>query len=313
MLTRRTVITAIREATYGTDPAITGANALYAFEVDVDIKGEVLERDIMRDTLSRIPHVVGMKEASVKFKIEMKGVGLTGTVPTESEMCLLLSGCGFNTGVNTGTTRVQSLVSDEASMNSLSLRVFKDGNMHKILGARGKPKFNLEAGKYGVIEFEFQGLYDPVAAGTVIDHAGAPIGIPPIVYNASFQIAGYSPVCSKAEIDVATEIARRDSLNATYGVQSFRITGRKPVLSFDADAVIEATHAFWTKWAAATTGTWSVAIGSVAGSYIKMAGYYAPQTVKYGDQDGVSKYDVEAALVSSDVNTSNDEMVITYI
>lgn len=313
MLTRRTVIAAIREATYGTDPAMSGSNALYAYDVDVDFKGEVLERDIMRDTLSRVAHVVGMKECSLTFKIEMKGVGLTGTVPLPSELCLLLSGCGFDTGVNTGTTLVQSLVSDEAAMNSLSFKVFKDGNYHKILGARGKPKFNLEAGKYGVAEFEFQGLYDPVAAGTVLDHAGAPTGIPPIVYNSSFQIAGYSPVCSKAEIDIANEIARRDSLNATYGVHSFRITARKPTMSFDADAVLEATHGFWTKWAAATVGTWSINFGSVAGSYIKIAGYYAPETVKYGDQDGVSKYDVKAALVSSDINSSNDELVITYI
>jgi hypothetical protein len=313
MLTRRTVISAIRESTYGTDPAMTGSNALYAYDVDLDIKGEVLDRDILRDTLSNIGHVVGMKECALKFKVEMKGVGLTGTVPTESEMCLLLSGCGFNTGVNTGTTRLQSLVSDEASINSLAFKVFKDGNIHKIVGARGTAKINLEAGKYGYLDLEYKGLYDAVTAGTVLDHAGAPTGIPPIVYNSSFQVAGYAAIASKAEIDIANDITRRESLNATYGVQSFRLTKRKPTLSFDADAVIEATHAFWGKWAAATVGTWSIAIGSVAGSYIKMSGYYAPQENKYGDADGVSKYDVKAALVSSDVNSSNDEIQIVYI
>lgn len=313
MLTRRQTIAAIRESVYGTDPAMTGSNALYAYEVDLDIKGEVLERPILRDTLTNIPHVVGMKDVTVKFKVEMKGVGLTGTVPTESEMATLLSGCGFDTGVYTGTTMVQSLVSDEGDMNSLAFKVMKDGNIHKVLGARGKPKFVYEAGKYGYVDFEFQGLFDPVSAGTILDHAGAPTGIPPTVYNSSFQIAGYQPVCQNMEIDLANEIARRASLNATNGVEAFRITSRKPMMSFDADAVIEATHAFWGKWAGATVGTYSINIGSVAGSYIKFSGYYAPQENKYGDQDGISKYDVKAALVSSDVSGSNDEFVITYI
>lgn len=314
MLSRRTVICAIKETTYGTDPAMTGANGILAYDVAVDFKGEVLRRDVVRDSLSPMPHIIGLKECELTFKAELKGGGLTGTVPTPTcELGILLSGCGFNTGVNTGTTLVFSLVSDEASMNSLAFRVYKDGNLHKILGARGTVKFSLEAGKYGVGEFSFKGLFDPVAASTIMDISGLTTNKPPIVYNSSFQIAGFSPVCSKAEIDLATSVVRRDSLNATYGVAGFRITDRKPKMSFDADAVVESSNPFWGDWAGHIVDTFGVQVGSTAGNIVKLSGYFEYESNKYGDQDGVSKFDCNAALVSSDANTQNDELTVTII
>lgn len=312
MLSRRTVIGAIREATYGTDPAITGANCILAYDVDLDIKGEILERDITRDSLSPMPHVIGMREVALTFKAEMKGGGLSGTVPTpSSELGVLLSGCGFDTGVNTGTTLVYSLVSQESLMNSLSFRVYKDGNYHKILGARGSVKFNMEAGKYGVAEFSFQGMFNPVAADTIMDISGLTANKPPICYNASFQIAGFSPVASKAEIDLGNEVVRRDSLNAAYGVGAFRLTSRKPTLAFDADAVVEASNPFWGDWDGSIVDTFNITIGATAGNIVKLRGLFEYESNKYGDQDGVSKYDCKARLVSSDANTQNDELVVT--
>ncbi len=314
MLTRRTVILAEREATYGTDPAMTGANGILAFDVDMDIKGEVLARDILRDGLSPMAHVIGMKEVALNFKTEIKGAGLTGTVPTLPDIQDLLSACGFDTGVYTGTTLKFSLVSDEASMYSAAFKVYKDGNMHKILGARGNVKFNLEAGKYGVAEWAFQGLYDPVSAVTIPDISGVPTTKPPIVYNASFQIASFSPVCSKMAIDLGNSVVRRDSINATYGVVGFRITGRKPTMEFDADAVVESSNPFWGDFLTGSiVDTFSAQVGSTAGQFYKLNGYFEYENLKYGDKDGVSDYECKAALISSDQNTQNDELILTFI
>jgi hypothetical protein len=309
MLTRRTVILAGREAVYGTDPAMTGANGLLAYDVDLDVKGEILERNILRDSLSSMPHVIGMKECTLNFKTELKGCGV---IPSNPEIGVLLSGCGFDTGVVTGTTMVYSLGSNEASMWSISFIAEKDGNWHKILGSRGSVKLNLEAGKYGEAEFTFQGMYDPVSAAALTDISGLSSNKPPICYNSSFNLAGFSPVCSKMEIDLANNVIRRDNLNATYGVGGFRLTDRKPTLAFDADAVVESSNPFWGDWAGAVVDTFNVRIGDTAGNTYKVNGIFEYESVKYGDQDGVSKYDCKARLVSSDVNTQNDELVITF-
>ena len=313
MLTRRTVLLAKREATYGTDPAMDPAtDGVLVYDVDFDVKGEKLERPVLRDSLSPMPHVIGMKECALTFKAELKGVGAVTSIGNW-ELDDLLSGVGFDTGVYSGTTTVYSLVSQESLMNSLSFRVNIDGNLHKVLGARGSAKFNLAAGKYGEVEFTFMGLFNPVSSGTLYDLSGISNVKPPIVYNSSFQIAGFSPVCSKAEIDLGVNTVRRDSLNATYGVAGFRITDRKPKFSFDADAVAESSNPFWGDWEGSVVDTFGIQIGSNATNIIKLSGYFEYDSNKYGDQDGVRKFDCVASLVSSSVNSQNDELTLTLI
>lgn len=307
MLTRRTVILAIKETTYGTDPAMTGTNAILAWDVDLDVKGELLERPFLRDSLSPLPFVVGLKECALNFKAELKGSN------SSPDIAPLLSACGFGTAVTSGTAITFSLISDEVSMCSAALKVYKDGNLHKITGARGNVKFILEAGKYGVGEFSLQGLYNAVIADTIPNISGLSANKPPIIYNSSFQIASFSPVCSKAEIDLGNTIVRRDSLNATFGVQEFRITGRKPKLSFDADAVVESSNPFWGDWSGQIVDTFSVNIGSTAGNRLIIGGIFQYETNKYADKDGISAYECVAGLVSSDQDTGNDELTLKYI
>lgn len=319
MLTRQTVIWTEREATYGTDPAMTSSDALLAFDVNIDIKGDQIVRDVLRDTLSPISHVIGLKEGELSFKTELKGIGAApGTAANLQvfELDRLLSGCSFNTGTISGTSITYALVSNDSSLSSLSFRVFigdsSAGNLHKLTGARGTVKFNLEAGKYGVAEWNFKGIYNAVSASTLPGLAGVSSLQPPIVYNSSFQIGGFSPVTSAAEIDMGVNVIRRDSLNAASGVHSFRTTERKPKLSFDADAVVETSNPFWGDWAGSVVDTFSINIGSVAQNIMIMNGYYEYIQPKYGDADGVRKYDIEAALVSSNASTGNDEISIKF-
>jgi len=308
MLTRRTAVLAALETTYGTDPAMTAAaNGFLVWDVDVDINGEVLNRDILRDTLSPIPHVIGMKDVTLKFKTELKGVvGASSSTGPETN---LLSGCSFGTAAVSGTAWIYTPVSAEVDMRSISFWLYKDGNKHKITGARGNPKWTLEAGKYGVIEWTFQGLYNAVSADTV--PTGIPGGLlPPICYSAGFQIGGFAPVCSKAEIDLGTNLVRNEDINAASGVQSFRITGRKGTLNFNADAVIESSNPFWGDWVGDITDTYAMTIGSTAGNKVVLSGYFKYDKNKYADSNGVSKYECNASLVTSDASQSNTEIIV---
>ena len=314
MLTRRTVILAKREATYGTDPAMTGSDGIVAWDVDLTIDGEVLKRDVMRDTLSPLSHVIGLRESSLTFKTELKGAGISGTDTNLPQVDDLITACGFGTAVKSGTSQTYSLVSDEASISSVALKVYKDGNLHKLTGARGTVKFNLMAGKFGEMEWEFKGIWNSVIASTIPDIGGLPeaSSLVPIVYNSSFQISGFSPVCSQLNIDLANEIARRDDLNAASGVQGFRLTGRVPKMDFMADAVVESSNSFWGDWASSVVGTFGILIGSNAGNKIGISGNWQTETNKYGDSDGISIYEVSASLVSSTDNDQNDELVLAF-
>jgi len=309
MLTRRTVLQVGLEATYGTDPA-TMVSVL-SWDLDPDIKGEVLERPVLRDTLSHAPHVVGMKEISVAFKTELKGGAEAGSQP---EMDLLLQGCAYGSGAYSGTEDIvytPTAAGTEAS--SVSLYLFLDGNQHKITGARGTFRAVMEAGKYGIMEWEFSGLYNAVIAAAIPDVADASNVTPPIMYAADFSIDGFNPVCSRCQIDIANDVIRRDDLNATYGVDSFRISGRAPKMEFDADAVVESSNPFWGDWAGDVVATYSIVAGSgTDGSEVRFSGTYQYETNKYGDSDGIRTYECVASLCSSTVNTQDDELTITF-
>src|SRR5574343_639355 len=205
MLTRQTVIWCARETTYGTDPVMTSTYALLAWDVNIDIKGDQLVRDVLRDTLSPIAHVIGMKEVELTFKTELKGIGApvaTAANLTAYDFDRLISGCSFNKGTISGTSITYALVSNDSTISSFSFYVHLGdstaGNRHKILGARGTPKFNLKAGKFAEVEWKFNGVYAPVIAATLPGLSGVSTLLPPIVYNSSFNVGGFSPVCSSA-------------------------------------------------------------------------------------------------------------------
>jgi len=111
---------------------------------------------------------------------------------------------------------------------------------------------------------------------------------------------------------MANDVSRSDSLNATYGVQMFRIAGRKPKMTFDADAVVEASNPFWGDWSGAVVDTFAVLVGTNGNGYI-IEGIYEYTQNKYADKDGISKYECEAALVSSDANAQNDELKLKFL
>jgi len=308
MLTRRTLVAVAQETTYGT---VGITYQILGYDVDLDVIGEKLERPIMRDSLSPIPHVMGMKEMALTFKTEIRGYA-AGSRP---EMDALLCGCGFATAAHADTAEITySLQSVEDAIKSTSLIVYKDGTQHTMLGCRGNVKFIFEAGKYGVAEWEFKGIYQNTGvASTTPDLAGVDTTKPPIVYNSSFQIAGFSPICSKCDIDLANEIQRRDDLNAEFGVKSFTLTGRKPKMTFRADAVVESSNPFWGDWEGNVVDTFGINAGSAPqGQQCFFSGFFQYEGNKYADDGGQVAYDCEASLVSSDVNAQNDELAIRF-
>ncbi len=95
-LTRRTIILAKLEATYGVDAEPAGADAiLVSSGVSVIPQADVLERDVLRDTLSPSGHVIGAKTLDFEFPVELKGGGLLVAVVQAPEYDPLLQSCGM--------------------------------------------------------------------------------------------------------------------------------------------------------------------------------------------------------------------------
>lgn len=308
MLTRKSVVLAKIEETYGTDPVPTvSANAILVNDVDIKPTGEAVERNHLRSTLSPLEFVRGIKSVEVSFKTELKGTGTRGALPAFGWEGVLFRACGMSEVVTEETSIVYQPVS--TGIESCTLYVYKDGICHKVSGCRGTFKLTGEVGKYMVVEWTFNGLYvSPVdlAPGAQTFSAVKP----PLVLGGSFTIGAYAAVLTKVEIDIGNTVSQRKSINEANGIASFEITARSPQGSIDPEVVAEETYAFWQKWEEAAAAALNLGpLGAVSGNIVTIAApkvQHKDQT--YSDRDGMLAYSIPFALAG---NAGDDELVIT--
>lgn len=97
LLTRRAVVQAKVETTYGTPESPSTSDGILVSEPQYTINPNVLERDFTRDSLSMSPHIIGRKLASMTFTTELRGngkqqSGLTADAPI---IARLFQACGY--------------------------------------------------------------------------------------------------------------------------------------------------------------------------------------------------------------------------
>jgi len=308
MLTRKTVILAKIEATYGVDPVPTpAANCLLVADVDLKVQGEVVERDFIRSSLSRLQFVRGIRHVELSFRTELKGTGTRGSLPAFGWEGPLFRACAMSETVTASTSIVYAPVS--TGFESCTIYLYKDGIFHKILGCRGSFKLNFEVGKYPTVEWTFKGLYQaPTDASPGAQTLSSVKPVP--VLAGAFTIGGYAGVITKLELDQGVTVSERKSLNAATGIVGFDVTERNPQGSIDPETVTEAAGSFWSNWESAAALALNIGpIGATAGNIVQVA---APKVqyrdMTYADRNGVMTYAVPFALA---MNAGDDELSIT--
>ncbi len=308
MLTRRTVILAKNETSYGTDPVPTpAANAILVSDVAVKPTGEVVKRDFIKSSLSQLQFLRGQRQVEVSFKTELKGTGTKGVLPAYGWEGALFRACGMSETIAANTSIVYAPVS--TGFESVALYVYKDGVFHKILGCRGSVKLTFEVGKHPMAEWKFKGLYISPTDTAPAAQTLSPVR-PPIVMNAALSLGAYAAIAEKIEIDLNNTISERKSIGSATGIVGFEITGREPQGSLDPEAVTEATHPFWGNWeSAAAVALVLGPIGTASGNIVQVnAPKMQYKEVTYGDRNGIVSYSVPFALA---MNSGDDELTIT--
>lgn len=311
MLTRRQTILAKIESTYGTNPTPVDTDAIEVSNVQWKNNAEVLERDILKDTMSKDKHVMGMIDAEVSFDVEIKGSGSAGTAP---QIGKLLRACGLSETVDAGVSVTYAPESDESNHASVTIYVYKDGTLRKLTGARGDLSIDIQAGRYGKASFTFKGMWNSVTDASIVTPDAPDEAISPaIVESSSFSWGGYAPVASAVSFALQNVLSRRESVNsANKGVHSIRIADRSPVGSFNADAVVEATHPFWSDFENATARAITITLGSSAGNICTIAGpQCALESIEDGDDEGVMLYSLGFKLYKN-ASAGDDELTIAF-
>jgi hypothetical protein len=306
------VLLAKEESVYGSDPTPTVAsNSIEAMNIKLKYRGDVLERDIQRETLSPVAPVIGQRSVEISFSVELKGSGSAGTAPRLGD---LLEACGFNETVSAGSSVIYTPAS--STMKSITIYQYDLADagscvLHKITGCRGTAKMTLEAGKLAMIDFTFQGLYN---APTDVANPGTPTfesSIPAIVQSSQFTLNDVtSLVAQKIDLDFANSVQQSDDINSAGGIKSFNIVGRKPTGAFNPEAVVVATYDFWTDWLAATQRAMSAIVGSEAGNTITVS---APKvTIDNIDNEERNGVVIRNIPFRCSLNSGNDELQIKF-
>ena len=94
-LMRRRVILAKAESTYGVDPVPAAENGVdVKMSSEVQVSGDKKERDVVRDSLSPLGHVIGSKVYNMPMEFEGRGGGIDGTLQAPEYESFLLA-CGL--------------------------------------------------------------------------------------------------------------------------------------------------------------------------------------------------------------------------
>ncbi|MHC1727954.1 MAG: phage tail tube protein [Syntrophobacteraceae bacterium] len=308
MLTRRTVVLAKIESSYGIDPLpMPSADAILVQDLEIKPGGDAVERNYLKACLSPLQFRRGAKSVEVSFKTEMKGTGARGTIPAWGWEGALFRACGMSETVSPGVSIVYAPAS--ILFESCTLYVYRDRIFHRVTGCRGTLSILVEAGKPAMVEWKFRGLYLSPADGVPASQTFSGM-FPPIAVHTSFTIGEYSPVAQKLELNLNDTVAERRSLTAENGIAGFEITGRTPRGSFDPEAVSEAAHPFWNNWENAASMALSLTVGTVPGNrFLIEAPALQYREMGYTDKGGRAVYQVPFSLAMS---AGDDELTVTF-
>lgn len=304
--TKRNVILAKEEASYGADPTPTPAdNSILALDLDITPQGDPIESAPGMTTLSRFVPIVGKRWVKITFGVEIRGNGSLGVAPRIGD---LLEACGMAETISGGAY----VDYDPASANhkSVTIWAYLAGQVWKINGCRGSWEVVGDVNSGGRINFTIMGLYvDPIdaalASGCVYDPRPEPFLAAAFSYDSisTFKI-------SQLQCNKQNEIAPSEDANHTHGISAFTITGRNCVGSFNPEMVNVATFDFYTKWRTANTAALTATFGQTAGKKMTISGPAVSMGApKPGDRGGIRIFDVP---INFGLSSGDDEVKLKF-
>jgi hypothetical protein len=309
LLSRRQLLLAEIETTYGTDPTpLVGSNAILVRNIEVTpLESETVSRELIRPYLGQSEQLLAQTRVLVNFEVELAGSGSAGTAPAYGP---LLEACSMTKTVSSGVSVTYEPNSD-ASPKSVTIYFNNDGVLHKATGCRGTFSLNGAVGEIPTIAFEFTGIYNTptdvaVSSPTYANQAD------PVIFKqgntSGFQVFGYSGCLMSFSLEMANEIVYRELVGCNKEVL---ITNRAPSGEVMIEAVPVGTHNFFTDATGGSTGNLTFQHGQTAGNIVTFtAGQIDLGNVSYSDEDGIQMLNLP--YIATPTDSGNDELELVY-
>lgn len=180
---------------------------------------------------------------------------------------------------------------------SMTMRLYVDGVMHLMTGARGTFSLSARAGELGSMSWTFTGQYSAPTDSPVPANANLEKALPQMFEKAQLSLDGYDAVVENVSMDIRNDIQLRPDANSPDGYLGTRLVGRNPTLGIDPEATLIAQNDFWSKLADASQRPFTCRFGNKVGNTVAL---YCPSTqytgVQYADRNGIATLAAEMQL-----------------
>lgn len=308
LLSRKRLILAKSEATYGTDSSPTGAsNAILVRNLEITpLQAETVSRDLIRPYLGVSDQLLAQTRVEVTFEVELAGSGTAGTAPAYGPV---LKACGLSETVVAATSVTYAPVS--SSFSSCTIYFHNDGIRHKVTGCRGTWSVSAEVGAIPFITFTMTGIYNAPTDETLPSPTYANQAAPLIFKNgntSNFSIFSYSGCLQSLSFDLANETVYRELVGCTKEVL---ITNRAPSGTCVIEAPNIATKDFFTIANGSSTGSITFQHGATAGNIVTFTTAQSDiGSPTYSDQDGIQMLNLPYLAIPT--SAGNDELALAF-
>ena len=300
--TQRAVLAAKVEATEGTAETLAAANGILAETASYKRNQDMIERNPLRPTLSRLASIPGRRTAALNATVEMKGSGTAGTAP---EWGSLIQACGFSETIVAVTSVTYAPVS--TGDKSVTAALYTDGLFKKIVGARGNVSFGGAVGEKMMINFDMTGIEDVVTDLAIISPTYQTT-LPKPLRGITFTLHGSTVVGSSMSIDMGNTVTPRGDFTKTSGYASVFFGDRAPVCNFVIEQPTVAGKDWYGIMEAGTEANISIILNIAAGNIITIA---APKFQVTGiteqDDGGKAMLSIDGKL---NLSSGDDELTI---
>lgn len=305
--TRKRLILAEIESTYGTDPSPTGAEAILVRNLEITpLQAETVSRNLVRPYMGQSDQLLAQTRVEVTFEVELAGSGTAGTAPAYGPV---LRSCGLSETI-VATTSV-TYAPESSGFESTTIYFFNDGIRHKVTGCRGTFSMSAEVGQIPFISFTMTGIYnaptDESAPSPTYSNQAAPL----IFKNgntSSFSIFSYSGCLQSLNFDIANSVVYRELVGCTKEVI---ITDRAPAGTCVIESPSIATKDFFTIANGSSTGSISFLHGTTAGNRVTFTAAQSDLgSPTYSDMDGIQMLNLP--FIATPTGAGNDELSLAY-
>lgn len=294
-LTRKTLVLAKRESTYGTDatPGFVGSNSCAMLLWDetnpIQIDTKILDQQVVRASFSKYPDLVGRSLWMIKPKTMLMtspggshvspdvgpstgdncgDVGEAGSPPFFGH---LLRACALKETVNSSSSVIYSPLS--SNFSSASVYVWADGVKHISTGVYGTSVFEGRAGEGIDLTFDMKGLYPSAGPQTsaIPTSVQYPADSKKLVEKESLTMSsGYvapvsqgpqtpvtGPITRSFKFDLGVNVIERADMNSPFGLFGLWPTDRKPTLDLviEVENNLSTTSPYVNPWSILTSGS----------------------------------------------------------